>query len=209
MSVIGRWLSGLRGRLLGLIALPTGAILAMGLLSSRDLKSIGAAADEITEVRMPSIKGLELMNEGQTAVRLELANLLATKSDAGRAEALRALQEKTAQIKRGWDLYEPLPQTEEEAREWKRLVGLWRQWEAQDNRVVELETAGDQEGARRLFMADAQTSFGEAEASLKKILKINYDVADVAKAGRSSATRTPSSSRSWCSSRSSPSPSAR
>jgi methyl-accepting chemotaxis protein len=182
VSSAGNWFSGVRGRLLRLIALPTGAILAIGLLSLRDLRSISSAADEITEVRMPSIQGLELMNEGQTAVRLALANLLGAAGEGERMEALRVFQENMAQIKRGWELYEPLPQTDEEAREWKRLVELWRKCEAEASRVLDLDRAGDKQGARRHFLGEAHQAFEASGQSLGRILEINYEVSDQAKA---------------------------
>ncbi len=89
----------------------------------------GRAIRQIGEVQLPSIYGLGVMGEAQ--VRAELgARALTNRAITGerRAAAYKMLDEALVQEKRGYEVYEPLPQTPEESVAWKDLVPHREQW---------------------------------------------------------------------------------
>jgi methyl-accepting chemotaxis protein len=96
--------------------------------------------NEIGLVRIPSLDGLIKMHEGLSAVKAA-ENLIYHRSlsPETRAALLKRTEEKWAQIKKGYELYEPLPQTEEEAKLWKDdFLPAYQQFEKDSARVVEL-----------------------------------------------------------------------
>jgi len=104
----------------------------------------GKAVDELGVVRLPSVDSLLVMSEAQTAVDGAENVLLSRDID------LKARQEKyeifAAAWKRAedaWKVYEPLPQTAEEAGVWKDFVPAWEAWKKDHQAYVALSTEYD------------------------------------------------------------------
>lgn len=128
----------------------------------------------ITEIRMPSIKGLELMHEGQNAVYLHTFAALASEAGPAREKHIKAYKEEMAQIKAGRDLYEPLPQTKDEAIEWNKLVPLWKQWQSESDETLAGISTGKADEARTNLERDVRAAYDAAEEALGKVIAINY-----------------------------------
>jgi methyl-accepting chemotaxis protein len=176
-----------------LILLLTVALLAtlfVGFAGSMGIRQLTASVQEIGSVRMPSILGLGAVNEGQSALR---SNIRATalyendyKAQDKFAELLVRRKEILARIDKGWKLYEPLPQTTEEAAIWKQFVRQWDDWKAADQKtaddVVALSKNKSEAEQRALYvafykhLADSSVLFGPAEESLGKIVEINEKI---------------------------------
>lgn len=84
---------------------------------------------EIADVRLPSITGLAEMERGRLTIDIVEEALGNSLTDpAGREEFHAAMKEAETKISAGRTLYEPLPQTVEEAAEWKKFVPAWDSW---------------------------------------------------------------------------------
>jgi len=182
----------LRNKIFVLIGMALTAILIVGGLGINSSLRLAAGIDEIGVVRLPSVLGLEMMSEGRSA--LQAANLsVFSYADAETASA--ALSRVDAQRKdiwrrigRGWNIYEPLPQTPEEKVLWDRFVGEWKTWEQNDRRigivVAALAKAPTAEERlplmgeyRRLMGVDASL-FAVSGKTLDALVSLNVDIAD-------------------------------
>ena len=86
----------------------------IGGVGYRGMTSINEALTEIGVVRLPSIVGLEMMNEAQTAIqRMERTSMLKL-SPVEQEQQLERGKDAWARADKGWKIYEPLPQTKEE-----------------------------------------------------------------------------------------------
>ena len=168
------------------------ALFAVGPVGWMGLRMSITDLVEIGEVRMPSVLGLEIVNEGQTAT---LANNLSTaiwendyKSQDKFADVLKTRKAIWQRIDKGWKIYEPLPQTREEEVLWKQFVKEWDEWKKGDDRIAgviaELSQSKTRDEQVALFVAfykaleDNKAAFGHAEATLGKIIDLNIKIGD-------------------------------
>ena len=197
----------IKWKLATLVAVMMAALLVVGICGYTGIATVGGAVNEIGVVRLPSIQGLMMMNEGQTAVAA--ATLTAAiyennyQSQDKFADALRLRTKAWANIEAGRKLYEPLPQTPEEAVLWKRFLEEWAAWKGDDDKVRailrQLAENRDEQQQKNLFVAfykqyeDSRSLFGKAEATLNEIIKLNNGVADASvKEGSAAVTRSES-----------------
>jgi PAS domain S-box-containing protein len=155
----------------GVVALIT---LGISLLGYWQVKRLGNALYEIGVVRLPSLDGLSMINEARTALEASERTLLIPGIDEETLQGeLRRERAAWSRAEVGWNLYEPLPQTEEEARKWRLFVPAWKAWRADYLRVAELVTRGHSSGDLGL-VAEARrqsetTTFG-LSASVGRLL---------------------------------------
>ena len=182
----------IKWKLATLVAVMMAAMLVVGICGYTGIATVGNAVNEIGVVRLPSIQGLMMMNEGQTAVAA--ATLTAAiyennyQAQDKFAEALQLRSKAWSNIEAGRKLYEPLPQTPEEAVLWKRFLEEWAAWKGDDDKVRailrQLADNRDEPRQKELFVAfyqqylDSRSLFGKAEATLNEIIKLNNGVAD-------------------------------
>ena len=145
------------------------------------------AIDELGIVRLPSVDSLLIISEAQTAVDSAENALLSRDID------LKARQEKYAafaaawkRVEEAWKIYEPLPQTPEEAATWKEFVPAWEAWKKDHQAYVALSkeydaTVESQHRADELYGKMAKqaleknmAAFLKAEAMLNKVIAL-YD----------------------------------
>jgi methyl-accepting chemotaxis protein len=195
----------LRTRLFILIGVCALATFLVGLAGILGVRYMGESIEEIGDVRLPSVEGLEVMNEGQTAIKA--ANLSAAiyendySAQAKFADVVRLRKKIWERIDKGWKKYEPLPQTVEEARLWKQFVQEWNAWKLADDKleaiIVALAQSGS-EGEQKKLFADfyqqfhaTEPLFATAEVTLGKLVALNIEVADAAAAeGRAHAEQS-------------------
>jgi methyl-accepting chemotaxis protein len=142
------------------------------------MKSINDSLTEVGEVRLPSIVGLSMMNEAKSAIqRAERTSLLGL--DPKEMEHQQSnLKNAWDNAEKGWKIYEPLPQTTEEAALWKQFVPAWEAWKKDQATVMALIKEGKIQEAKKYSFVDARKNFWEAEGLLKKITELNIKVAD-------------------------------
>ncbi len=177
-----------------LVALIAGVI---GLIGFTSLNEVG-------EVRLPSIQSLLVISEAQTAVLAGERGLINRRmmADEFRKAQFNYIDNAFKRAQEAWDIYEPLPQTREEAALWKQFVPAWGNWEKNHRVVYDLSREKDRLVATGYSLTDpvideidqrvmeasliARASFLESESLLNKLVDINEEIAhdEVKKADR-------------------------
>ena len=108
------------------VAVITGVL---GIVGYYGVSKGAAAVTEIGGVRLPSVQTLLIISEAKTAVDSAENALLSTSLDAtGRQAQYQRFIDARKRADDAWKIYEPLPQTEEEAATWKQFVPAWEKW---------------------------------------------------------------------------------
>jgi methyl-accepting chemotaxis protein len=133
------------------------------------------AQDKAATVFLPSIYGLGIMNEAQTAIFLAERTLCYEKD----AEIVRRqydnLDAAWNRAAEGWKIYEPLPQSSDEAVVWKRFAAEWEAWKKFHQEVISLVKKGELDTARAVSFGKARDFFKKAEKSLDEVIHINLN----------------------------------
>ncbi len=174
--------------LLGMMLL---AMTVLGLMGNSGIGKVGDALEEVGAVRLPSVDGLLTLSEAQTAVKAANLSALALqgKLDAAKefGTALDDRRKAWANAAAGWNKYEPLPQTADEAVLWKRFVSEWNSWKAADTQLgttigaIAGATSAEQQAAQfSEFLEQYRASiplFNKSEATLGEIVQLNQAIA--------------------------------
>ena len=164
------------------------AVAAEGIFN---LRSNVTYLDEISKVRLPSVLSLEIVSNGQTAIRSEnrMVGLMLTQGIQGKdlAPVLGKKKALWQSIDQAWNTYASLPQTAEESVLWKRFLEEWAAWktvEADINLQIEKLIAASTDEARAQAKADFLTAayaavphFDKSEATLREIVELNIRLA--------------------------------
>jgi methyl-accepting chemotaxis protein len=181
----------IKWKLATLVAFMLAALAAIGLSGYTGIREVGQAMTEVGTVRLPSIQGLLVISEGQTAAKS--ATLAAAiyendfKAQSEFAGVLELRKKAWANIQTGMKIYEPLPQTKEEAVLWKQFEADWADWKRADDQlnaiIVSLSTNQSEATQKALFVdfykqfLASRPLFNKAEASLVKVIELNNTVA--------------------------------
>ncbi len=163
--------------------------LLVGGLGLFGLSRVDAHLTEVGDVRLPSLQGLNLMYEGVLDFRFINRTLLDEHLDADNVQKTFALISKdTGRCKQGFDIYAPLPQTDEEARIWKELVPLWETFlrnEAELNRLQQIywgqPTPESYSTMHQYIVSTMFPSTGPVLTRLEKLCQIQMDIVDLEK----------------------------
>jgi len=181
----------IKWKLAVLMAVMMAALVVVGISGYIGIVKVSGAVNEIGVVRLPSIQGLLAISEGQTAVAAGDLTTAIVENDyqtPGRFdEAIRLRARGWADIERGWALYEPLPQTADEAVMWKQFVSDWNAWKAVEQKLgagmAAMAKNNDEAAQKALFAtfyadyAASRPLFLKAEAGLDQIQKLNETIA--------------------------------
>jgi methyl-accepting chemotaxis protein len=176
----------LKPRLIGafmVVALIAMAIGWRGIVATQTVK---AGSDEVSGNRLPSIQALLVISEAQTAVDSAENALLFEEltPDMMRAQYQRfADAEKRVTDARA--IYDPLPQTAEEAKVWKEFVPAWDAWWQDHLAFVSLSKSFRSTNSKAVYkklvkqaLETNGVSFGKAESLLGKVVEINTTLAE-------------------------------
>ena len=157
----------------------------LGVVGYYGIDKEGKAIEQLGTVRLPSIESMLTVSEGQTAVDTTENSLL---SRAINLETRQSKYENFAaiwkRIEAAWKVYEPLPQTVEEAATWEKFVPAWGAWKKDHEEFVRLSKEYDQyvegsflaEKAYKKMIEQALVvngvSFGKSESLLTQIAEI-------------------------------------
>ncbi|MBF0293042.1 MAG: MCP four helix bundle domain-containing protein [Nitrospinae bacterium] len=109
-----------------------------GLLGLFGTWRTSASLEEVGGVRLPSVQGLLLMAEGQSAAGMAMRTLTISELSIEQRNAqYERLKGYLATADKGRKIYEPLPQTTEEAKLWNDFVPLWQTWRNELDKAVE------------------------------------------------------------------------
>lgn len=103
--------------------------------------------DEVGAVHLPSVENLLVIEREAERLRGTLRTLAI--SGLPREVRDRQYQNLAASRQRydaAWNVYESLPQTEEEARVWQQFVPAWNNWRAENNKLLEIMQQFDKLG---------------------------------------------------------------
>ena len=113
--------------------------LIVGVIGLLGVVSLDHHIEEIGEVRLPSIASLLVLEKEGESIRGAQRTLLNPRlSMADRQRQYRNMETAQSDYRQAWGIYEPLPQTPEEAQLWRRFVPLWEQWERSNDEFVRL-----------------------------------------------------------------------
>ncbi|MDD5284373.1 MAG: methyl-accepting chemotaxis protein [Desulfuromonadaceae bacterium] len=180
----------------------------MGGVGFYGMNEIAKDLDEIGDNRLPSVQSLLIMSESMNRVMVSergLINRRMMEPQIRKAQydyADKALKKADEE----WKIYEPLPQTKEEAVIWKEFVPKWESWKKAHQQVVDLSHEKDRlvaSGAAlndtrtdamdaKVFEAsmDARRKFLDVEGPLAKLVELNVQLGKEAnKAGEVEAAR--------------------
>ncbi|MES2352638.1 MAG: Tar ligand binding domain-containing protein, partial [Pseudomonadota bacterium] len=180
-----------RTKILTLIAIAVLALLMVMAIAFQGLKKESEMLAEIGKNRMPSVKALMAINEGKTGIRSanRAAEVVAAypEDTAEIAQQIKRRTEIFAEIDSAWKIYEPLPQSTDEAALWKTFVKQWDAWRLKDAEFGGLLSqirGADLARRKELFLelhrnqADNRPVFREVEASLDKLVELNVKYGD-------------------------------
>ncbi len=125
-----------------LVALVT---IAMGLVGFKGMSDIMEQSIEVGHNRLPSVQALLTIGESQMtilAAERGLTNSRMTAPEVREAQ-YKIMAEAWEQVEAAWKVYEPLPQTPEEAVLWKDFVLRWEAWKNSQRKVVDLAKERD------------------------------------------------------------------
>jgi methyl-accepting chemotaxis protein len=97
------------------------------------------SVDEIGGVRLPSVDSLQTIHAEAQGIRGSMRTLsIPGLSMDVRQRQYQNLDEARKHYEAAWKVYEPLPQTEEEARLWQQFVPAWNAWLAENDKAIML-----------------------------------------------------------------------
>ncbi|HGJ65983.1 TPA: methyl-accepting chemotaxis protein [bacterium] len=134
---------------------------------------------EVGNVRLPSIIGLQRIFRTMNDLRVSERTLLLPDLSAEYKQLMtNRMNESWKTLEEGWKIYEPLPQTKEEAIIWKQFVPAFEDWKTKHETVIQLALAGKIDEAKTLSTGDGSQALLEVEEHLKSLITLNDKVAD-------------------------------
>jgi methyl-accepting chemotaxis protein len=181
----------IKARLLLLAVSATILALIIALTGWRGLTTAESSISEINDVRLPSLIGLQTLNEAQTNIRLHTIETAIWELDynavAWYADTLKRKENAWQTARKGLDIYAPLPQTKEEAVLWKQFEKEWAEWKSVDTKLThemeKLAKPHSEQEQKNVFaefyrLYELQRPlFNKSEETLSKVIQLNLDVA--------------------------------
>ena len=170
--------------------------LGVGWFGYAGISKLGGHVTEIGTVRLPSVRGLNLMAKGQLQVAYGERGLINRRmmDPQIRENQYTRIEDGLKQADDGWKMYEPLPQTPEEAVMWQEFVSLWENWKTEIQKVIDLSREKDKLIAAGVKPDDAQvtqiddkafeassvtrTAMNASATKLDEIIKLNVKTSD-------------------------------
>ncbi len=135
------------------------------------------AQNEVAGNRLPSVYGLQSMNEAQSAIQGYERTIAYEKDPEILKHQYANLADAWKRAEDGWKIYEPLPQTDEEAVIWKTFVEDWNAWKKVHQQVIALAEKGDHDAARALSYGQARDAYNKCAPELDKLVALNVKIA--------------------------------
>jgi hypothetical protein len=129
---------------------------------------------QISDVHVPAIKALGIINEAHTSLQKIEKNLLIPRiysSEAETARQIKLVETYAGRAEKGWKIYEPLPKTAEEAALWNSLKPAWDGWKKDNAQVIEFAKVGKHEEAVALSTTKARESFYASQKLLDDLIE--------------------------------------
>ncbi len=182
----------IKWKLTTLVLIFLAALAGVGLTGYAGIRDLGGVVTEVGKVRMPSVKGLLVADEGLTALGAATLAAAIYENDYHAQREFEGVQvlRKNAwdKIHEGFRIYEPLPQTKEEVVLWKQFQTDFAEWKRSDEKlsalVDQLAASRSESTQKALFVEFYKVFLGsrplfiKAGESLAKVVDLNENVAD-------------------------------
>ena len=124
------------------------------------LSRVMESQNDIAGVRLPGVRALLTISEGQGAVVMGERGLVNRKmmEPEVRKAQYAFIEDAWKRIGPAWKVYESLPRGKDEAEIWKRLASQWETWKKDSERVVELSREKDRLVASGLSPDDSKVT---------------------------------------------------
>jgi methyl-accepting chemotaxis protein len=126
-------------KLIGSFVIVAVITLAVGFVGWQGVGALSQHLTEIGDVRLPSIQSLLIIEKEAESIRVAQRTLLnpdlSREDNARQFENIGKAREKYQQA---WKIYEPLPQTPEEAVLWQKFVPAWEAWRQENNAFLKI-----------------------------------------------------------------------
>ncbi len=121
--------------------------LGVGFSGWLGVNGLAGTIHEIADVRLPSVSSLLAIEKSMESLRVAIRTLLNPDlKPEDRARQFNNIEAARKAYRAAWDIYEPLPQTPEEAELWKQFTQAVDAWAKENNEFLrlakELETTG-------------------------------------------------------------------
>ena len=155
-----------------------------GFVGWYEISQVSDNMKEVGEVRLPSILGLEIIKEAQTAISKAERSLLIP--EFLNDENLKSLQAKNLEdawkrADKGWKMYEGLPRTREQEAIWSNFKPAWEIWKKDHGEVIEVAKSGKRDEAAVLSIGKARDSFYAVDKLLGDLVDLNAKAAEEAR----------------------------
>ncbi len=130
---------GLQARLIAAFLLMGLIVFVVGWMGNSGTDQLADRLHEVSEVRLPSIVGLQVIERGlKDTYAGELALLNTRLSEAIRQEQIHEMEEGLEQINAGYNQYNPLHRTEKEEKLWRQFLSAWERWQQEHESFIQL-----------------------------------------------------------------------
>ncbi|GAB2871492.1 methyl-accepting chemotaxis protein [Pseudoduganella ginsengisoli] len=181
----------IRTKLLLLLVMAVGGIALVGAAGLLGLRSASHAFSEVAEVRMPSLQGLDKIQLGNRAIRLGAVSVFRYADDPKASTKISAevmaMRAGFAEVDAGRKIYEPLPQSVEEAALYKAFLAAWEPRRIGGERVMaaaeKLASLADGKSDKaaweefRRAVADVGPHVENVRLALDRVVDINMKIA--------------------------------
>ncbi|MFP4556133.1 MAG: methyl-accepting chemotaxis protein [Bacteroidales bacterium] len=116
--------------------------LIIGVASLLGINILEKDMEQIADVRLTSVKTLMQISQGQTAIDASENALLGLDiPNERREDAYSRIEDALTRISVSWKIFEPLEQTDQEARVWRQFVPAWESYMDAHDEYMELARA--------------------------------------------------------------------
>ncbi|MGM0462578.1 MAG: methyl-accepting chemotaxis protein [Fibrobacterota bacterium] len=137
----------LKMKLIGGFAIVAAITLIVGAVGLWSVQTLDKRLEEVGEVRLPSVQGVLGMEVGLEEVAMELRSLLIPGLSPDRRRGYYSdIAEARRQYQEAYDIYAPLPQTEEEGRIWNEFENVLPRWVELNDDILALHEEFDKIG---------------------------------------------------------------
>jgi len=174
-------------KLIMLVLFSSIALAVVGLVGNYGIQKISVSLEQLGNNRLPSIIGIGMINEGQTAIRLANRDMLLYQYNYNAqekfADIIKNRQQIWTRIDKGWAIYAAGSHEPEEAQVWQAFVPAWEAWkqsQADVNATIEaLSKNQGEEGQKQLFAAYfkelelRKNQVADLKVLLNKLIELN------------------------------------
>jgi methyl-accepting chemotaxis protein len=154
---------------------------ALGVIGFLGIQKLTGDISEIGANRLPSVESMLIVSEAQTAIdSAENALLCQVLNEQQVQDAYARFDAAKARADAARKVYEPLPQTDEEAKVWNEFVPAWKAWWADHETFATMARAYHKQPTEAAYkelctqaLVTNGVTFTAAETQLNKLVELN------------------------------------